>query len=202
MRANSSLLTTLLLATITALSCQAHTASGMPGNTDEPGLTWTGRIEENGEPTSFTGSSLQQIEAQIREIKPGFSWSHITELTSDGAVVGTEGDILCNLSWNPPYASVFHIRQGVSYLHKIPGDCNIGPGPANCTRVSCSYSSGIWFCNDSPQLISVPCATLGDRAYDIVDKCYAYGTGFPTDSVVGQVFDTANWNVIVAGVDC
>ncbi|KAI0408942.1 hypothetical protein F4802DRAFT_547065 [Xylaria palmicola] len=75
-----------------------------------------------------------------------------------------EGDILCEMAWGPSFASVFHIRQGVDHLRKIPGNCTNGPGPANCGRVSCSYRSGIWFCNDTPHPVSVPCSMLGDRA--------------------------------------
>ncbi|KAI2623640.1 hypothetical protein GGS21DRAFT_541385 [Xylaria nigripes] len=183
------------------LSNPEHTSHGKSFNTRESRLTWTGLIEENGEPISLTGSSLQHIEAQIREIKPDFSWSRTTEPGFWNSTVRTQGDILCDLTWNPPFASVFHIRQGIEYLHKIHDNCTIGPGPANCSRVSCSYSSGIWFCNDNPQPISVPCSTFGDRASEIVTKCYAYGH-FPTDSVHGQAFDTDGWNVYVAGVDC
>ncbi|KAI1819855.1 hypothetical protein F4861DRAFT_543510 [Xylaria intraflava] len=194
--------TTLLLAATVELFSEAHTSSDRPSYTHESAaLTWTGHIENNGEPMSFTGSSLRHIEAQIREIKPGFSWSRAAEPADHGSLVRDESDVLCDMSWNPPFASVFHILQGIEYLRKIHGNCTNGPGPANCARVSCSYSSGIWFCNDNPQPISVPCRTFGDRAFDIVEKCYAFGN-FPTDSVHGQAFDTDGWNVFVAGTDC
>ncbi|KAI0871257.1 hypothetical protein GGS24DRAFT_503943 [Hypoxylon argillaceum] len=192
----SRLLTTLLFVVAEALPSQEHISNDLSSISHESSVTWTGRIEEDGEVMSFTGLGLQDIEAQIREIRPGFSWSRMIEPGSRDP-----GDILCDISWNPPFASVFHIRQGIAYLHKIQGDCTNGPGPGNCSRVSCSYGSGIWFCNDNRHPMSVPCSAFGDRAWDIVEKCYAYGD-FPTDSVHGQAFDAAGWNVIVAGADC
>ncbi|KAI1430135.1 hypothetical protein F5Y12DRAFT_709144 [Xylaria sp. FL1777] len=233
-------LTTLLLAVTEGLSSREHTPDDLPRNSHISDIAWTGRVEEDGDMMSLTGSSLQHIEAQIRETKLDFVWPRATEpgavtssfsFSSPSILAGR--DILCDINWNPPFASVFHIRQGISYLHKIRGDCSVGPGPGNCTRVSCSYGSGIWFCNDNPHPMSVPCSTFGDRAWDIVEKCYAFGdrpsssdpnteicssstdqsfvtnvidsrfiADFPTDSVQGQVFDTAGWNVIVGGAKC
>lgn len=97
-----------------------------------------------------------------------------------------DDDMLCEMAWDSSFASVFHIRQGIDYLRKIHGDCTNGPGPGNCSRVSCSYQSGIWFCNDNPHPISVPCSAFGDRAWDIVEKCYAHGgkCGAPRASFV------------------
>ncbi|KAI0196142.1 hypothetical protein EV127DRAFT_466492 [Xylaria flabelliformis] len=164
-------------------------------------ITWTGLIDKDSGQMSFTGLSLQQIHEQIREINPNFSWSRKIEPESQDSWDEDRGNILCDMAWNPKFASVFHIRQGIAYLHKIHGNCTNGPGPGNCARVSCSYGSGIWFCNDNSHPTSVPCSTFGDRAWDIIEKCYAFGN-FPTDSVHGQAFDTAGWNVIVAGTDC
>ncbi|KAI1351451.1 hypothetical protein F5Y01DRAFT_304742 [Xylaria sp. FL0043] len=166
-----------------------------------PDITWTGHIEEGGDLVSFTGRSLQHIEAQIQEISPAFSWSGTPEQVASNGSVKSEGDTICDVKWDLPFASVFHIRQGISYLRKIHGNCTNGPGPGNCSRVSCSWSSGIWFCNDNPYPTSVPCSTFGDRAWDIVENCYATGE-LPEDAVHGQVFDTDGWNVIVGGVKC
>ncbi|KAI0391577.1 hypothetical protein F5Y17DRAFT_439955 [Xylariaceae sp. FL0594] len=113
----------------------------------------------------------------------------------------TNTDIHCEAPILTKYASVFHIQQGISYLRHIQGDCTIGPGPGNCSRVSCSYDSGIWFCNDNPGEISVPCSAFGDKAEDIIIKCYSNAHN-PHDDVYGQNFDKAGWNVIVQGDTC
>ncbi|KAI0543070.1 hypothetical protein GGR58DRAFT_7818 [Xylaria digitata] len=199
MPTKSLLLTLFLLIPIEGLPNREYTSNGLPSNPHESSITWTGCIRENDDPISLTGLSLQHIEAQIREMNPDFSWSRAIKPRPGNSF--TESDVLCDISWNPSFASVFHIRQGISYLHKIHGECTNGPGPGNCSRVSCSYHSGIWFCNDNPHPMSVPCSTFGDRAWDIIQKCYSFGD-FPDDSVHGQIFDTDGWNVIVAGAHC
>ncbi|GAP84933.2 hypothetical protein SAMD00023353_0802580 [Rosellinia necatrix] len=76
----------------------------------DSGITWTGRIEENGDIISFSGTDLQHIESQIREIQPGFSWLG-TDAPGSPREAPEDDSILCDPPWNPPYASVFHIRQ-------------------------------------------------------------------------------------------
>ncbi|KAI0489664.1 hypothetical protein F4859DRAFT_509250 [Xylaria cf. heliscus] len=197
------ILTTFLLAAAVTkgLSSRELITNSRLGNSYESSITWTGWIDEDHGLMSFTGLGLQHIEEQIREIKPDFSWSRETEQGSQDSIEEDKENVSCDIAWNPRFASVFHIREGIAYLHNIHGNCTNGPGPGNCGRVSCSYGSGIWFCNDNPYPMSVPCSMFGDLAWDIVEKCYAFGN-FPTDSVYGQAFDPANWNVIVAGTNC
>ncbi|KAI1188780.1 hypothetical protein F5B17DRAFT_451362 [Nemania serpens] len=211
-------LITLLLSATEGQPSRDFAAHGAPNNADKSSITWTGRVEEGGELMSITGTDLQHIEAQIREIRPDFSWAGPGTLEAEPREFSVQGgdeddndndnndgdgddDMLCEMAWDSSFASVFHIRQGIDYLRKIHGDCTNGPGPGNCSRVSCSYQSGIWFCNDNPHPISVPCSAFGDRAWDIVEKCYAHGD-FPTDCVHGQAFNATGWNVYVAGADC
>ncbi|OOF95837.1 hypothetical protein ASPCADRAFT_405538 [Aspergillus carbonarius ITEM 5010] len=40
------------------------------------------------------------------------------------------------------------IQEGITYLRGVSGSPSNGPGPGNCGRVSCSYNSAIWWCND------------------------------------------------------
>ncbi|KAI0432627.1 hypothetical protein F5Y09DRAFT_137059 [Xylaria sp. FL1042] len=195
------LLITLLLTATKGLPNGENTSDELSSNFQTSDITWTGHIEEGGDIMSFTGPSLQHIETQIQKINPTFSWSSTPEQVPGNSSAKSEGDTLCDIQWDPPFASVFHIRQGISYLHKIHGNCTIGPGPGNCSRVSCSYYSGIWFCNDNMYPTSVPCSTFGDRAGDIIENCYSFGD-FPDDAVHGQVFDTDGWNVIVGGAHC
>jgi hypothetical protein len=54
--------------------------------------------------------------------------------------------------WNCGYgdegADVGAIRNGIRYLRGLNGNPTNGAGPGNCGRVSCSYDSAIWWCND------------------------------------------------------
>lgn len=45
-------------------------------------------------------------------------------------------------------AKVHAWESGMDYLARVPGKPVNGPGPGECGRVSCSYNTGIWWCND------------------------------------------------------
>ncbi|PWY90681.1 hypothetical protein BO70DRAFT_358131 [Aspergillus heteromorphus CBS 117.55] len=45
-------------------------------------------------------------------------------------------------------AETVWIRDGISYLKGLEGTCGVSAGPAACARISCSYDSGIYLCND------------------------------------------------------
>ncbi|KAI8950973.1 hypothetical protein F4801DRAFT_578904 [Xylaria longipes] len=136
MRMKPLIVTTFLLAATKGLPSRERIINNLPSNSYESSITWTGRIDEDGGLMSFTGSDLQHIEEQIRELKPNFSWSREIDLGSRDSPEEDKGDILCDMAWNPQFASVFHIRQGIAYLHKIHGNCTNGPGPGNCGRIS------------------------------------------------------------------
>jgi hypothetical protein len=194
---------TLLLAASTGLSGQAHVPNGLSGNPHGSNITWAGHIDESGVLSSCTGPSLQNIEAQIRAIAPGFAWSRRAEPKTARGDAGDDPDdnILCTVPWEIEYASVYHINEGIAYLRKIEGNCTNGPGPANCSRVSCSYSSGIWFCNDNPYPTSVPCSTFGDMAYEIVQKCYSHGGKFYFVGVISHLGTrTGAFNIVQMGI--
>jgi hypothetical protein len=46
-------------------------------------------------------------------------------------------------------ANQLTILSGISYLRNVGIQCNTGPGPGNCVRVSCSYDAAIYLCNDA-----------------------------------------------------
>lgn len=54
-------------------------------------------------------------------------------------------DVTCN---NYDQAISSRIKEGIRYLRGVNGKPSNGPGPGNCGRVSCSYNSAIWWCND------------------------------------------------------
>jgi len=90
------------------------------------------------------------------------------------------------------------IEDGIAYLRGIPGLCVVPRGPYVCSRVSCSWNSGIWLCNDKRETLRVPCAKIGDYAQRVKDECWFNGTPntpFFTPMVRGQIFDTEDWNI-------
>ncbi len=53
-----------------------------------------------------------------------------------------------NCLWSWDLADTERIKQGANYLRGLSGTAVMGPGPGRCFRVSCSYKSGITWCND------------------------------------------------------
>ncbi|KAI0206264.1 hypothetical protein F4808DRAFT_406620, partial [Astrocystis sublimbata] len=97
-------------------SSRKHMIDDGPETSRRSSITWTGYIERDGELTSFTGSSLEHIEQQIRDVKPDFSWSTDLELELRDSSDDDTSNILCDMAWGPLVASVFHIRQVGSLL--------------------------------------------------------------------------------------
>ncbi|KAI0132840.1 hypothetical protein BJ170DRAFT_592778 [Xylariales sp. AK1849] len=170
---------------------------------------WRGNITDGGSIKTFTGSDLQDIQRQIAAARPGFAWKD-TWFAKNGAVADrkrSEGEVLCNMD-NWQFCDLKWIEKGIDYLRNIPGECRKDARPnadhAKCSRVSCSYSAAIFYCNDNFHQVWTSCASLGDRARSIANECQyqAKSINLPEWRVVGQQFDTDGWNVIVASDDC
>jgi hypothetical protein len=52
----------------------------------------------------------------------------------------------CDTRW--PQCGYNPIADGIAYLNRVPGQPGQGPCPGSCGRVSCSWVSAIWWCND------------------------------------------------------
>jgi hypothetical protein len=63
---------------------------------------------------------------------------------------GSTGVICVPVPGQPWYDTSSNVitGQGIPYLDQVTNPCNVGPGPGNCVRVSCSYSAAIYLCND------------------------------------------------------
>ncbi|KAF4458844.1 hypothetical protein FALBO_14406, partial [Fusarium albosuccineum] len=87
------------------------------------------------------------------------------------------------------------IEEGIQYLQTRLGNapCGLDNGPRVCTRVSCSYDSAIWLCNDNSGPLQVACGQVGDLAQRILFGC---------PNPQGQFFTNANWNVIIGKEEC
>lgn len=98
--------------------------------------------------------TVQQVYAELLKLNPHYDADF--EALGSGQEVPKD-----HLARNPPdsvhcgaegtgrfSASVGPIREGISYLRRVGGQPVMGPGPGNCGSVSCSYDSGIYWCND------------------------------------------------------
>ncbi|KAI2465351.1 hypothetical protein F4781DRAFT_409590 [Annulohypoxylon bovei var. microspora] len=176
----------------TTIARTFQTSGGLPSGYVISNLTWTGNITDNGPQKSFTGSSFWDIEAQIRDVNPGFSWPDPgnDDLAS---LMKSEASLTCDPN-NIWWADAFRIKEGIEYLSGRTGKCHIGAGPRVCTRISCSYKSAIWWCNDNSEPVEENCMLWSHYAQHILDSCQ---TNDASVKVRGQQFSTSNWNVMV-----
>ncbi|KAL4962766.1 uncharacterized protein BDV14DRAFT_99136 [Aspergillus stella-maris] len=95
------------------------------------------------------------------------------------------------------------ISNGIKYLRGVSGRPVAGPGPGNCARVSCSYDSAIWWCNDAKESKTLNSfGSIADGAQYVLNNCVLPSTGGTYPPVNGQVFHKTHWNVIVRGASC
>ncbi|OTB10855.1 hypothetical protein K445DRAFT_27191 [Daldinia sp. EC12] len=193
--------TRTFVSAISLIAATAHISAEVIGN--HPGLpsgysfaniTWIGKVFENGSDVSITGSSMENIEGQIREINPDFSWGIQSHVKPAIPIQNDETHLTCDPN-NIWWAQVFRINEGIEYLKGIKGRCHVGPGPRVCTRVSCSYKSAISWCNDNSYGIDIDCSLWSQYAQDIVDACQTHDA---SSRVRGQKFrDNDKWNMLV-----
>ncbi|KAJ0422770.1 hypothetical protein BJY00DRAFT_310778 [Aspergillus carlsbadensis] len=110
------------------------------------------------------------------------------------------GALDCGGRWKEVYWD--QALRSTAALSGLKGYPKRGAGPGNCGRVSCSYNTAIWWCNDEPFTKTL----MGyDRIYygamEIVSPCShtPFGGGRKTS---GQAFSTGGWNVIVRKDKC
>ncbi|KAM7195541.1 hypothetical protein V8F20_007437 [Naviculisporaceae sp. PSN 640] len=190
----------------------AGLAEDLPEGFKVSPIYWKGVLEEGKPEVELSGYSFEEIEAEAKALNPAY-----TIFAKDGVAPGpaynesTSHEGLstrqtfttnCNQpsSWYPA-RNWNAVWDGVAYLQGITGNCRANPGPGFCTRVSCSYNSGIWYCNDNNVEHWEPCRWIGDVAGGIANKCNYYETN-SRQVVHGQAFDRRNWNTIVAGATC
>ncbi|PNY28164.1 Uncharacterized protein TCAP_01923 [Tolypocladium capitatum] len=178
----------------TSGSNQANDAAiGVPGAFEVP-VEWDVQAFPDGPVLTLVGTA-QEVHAQLLKINP----NHTSDfrLESRDSELGPRTDfsrskVICSegLFGKP---SRWAIADGIAYLLKLRGHPRNQGGPGACGRVSCSYDSAIWWCNDSKQPKTLDgWFEIADGAAWIAGECF-YG---------GQVFDAHDWNVIVRSASC
>ncbi|KAI1139440.1 hypothetical protein F5Y05DRAFT_412540 [Hypoxylon sp. FL0543] len=194
MKVSSVFITALSGATmVQALPQGSKNQRGLPSGYSLSNLTWTGTITKDGPDMSFNGSSFQDIEAQILKVDQDFTWDSENITSPNTLMTSVKHHLSCDPN-NIWWAQVFRIQQGVDYLKGIKGTCSMGPGPRVCTRISCSYKSAIWWCNDNDYSIREDCSVWSDYAQDILNSCQTHDA---SSRVRGQEFSTDNWNIMI-----
>jgi hypothetical protein len=95
-----------------------------------------------------------------------------------------------------------HIDAGIFYLNNL--HTRLGIPAKSCSRISCSYDSAIYLCNDNGQYIEPASAYIASYAQDLVNLCTTGSFDkFPDyRKTGGQEFDSDGYNVIVKQDSC
>ncbi|PYH96552.1 hypothetical protein BO71DRAFT_174587 [Aspergillus ellipticus CBS 707.79] len=191
--------TTILLGAFLSGTALAGSPSRTLANHTIVEMTYSGPITPGGQHIEFTGHSIQDIHSQILALNPDFKLNDPAASTTPATSKRSKEDssIICDIPGRlSETATTDWIRSGISYLKGLDGNCGVTAGPAACARISCSYDSGIYLCNDNKKRLNVKCSKLAAYAEDIIEKCDG------GEYVNGQEFDTDNFNIVVAGDVC
>ncbi|KAF4626802.1 hypothetical protein G7Y89_g11356 [Cudoniella acicularis] len=103
--------------------------------------------------------------------------------------------------WDWTGADIQRIGQGIQYLDNVDAYC-IANGHS-CSRISCSYNSDIWLCNDNDGPIYNGCSYMATFAQDIINSCSVDLAPVTWTTIAGgQEFDTNDFNIIVRSDSC
>jgi hypothetical protein len=131
----------------------------------KPGYTefvpeWEVELHPGGPMVKVRGT-IEQVRAEMIRRNPDFETHYpINQTAIDERVSSltkrtdwTTSTYSCG-NWGP--AKISSIREGISYLYGLNGRPTNGAGPNACGRVSCSWNSGIWWCNNVSHASSLP----------------------------------------------
>ncbi|KAF0319612.1 hypothetical protein GQ607_013092 [Colletotrichum asianum] len=202
------LLNAIALLPLAALAAKAATVGSTASQAPITGYSvyvpeWEVQAFPGGE-TQIIGGTVEQVLDELRKINPNYDEDFgIGNITESGLtdIVGPKADFegaatVCD-GWE--LANTARIREGISHLDGVDGKPHRGAGPASCGRVSCSYNSAIWWCNDDTKAKELNSfREISDGALYVIKKCRV---GEST-RVAGQAFHKDNWNVIVRWARC
>ncbi|KAK0106889.1 hypothetical protein ONS95_003608 [Cadophora gregata] len=176
--------------------------ASLPEGYTEGDLRMTGTFADN-IAINHTGT-IEQIFAQLAIEHPNINFTELALATPNMKTIEkrTKSDLNCipvsGQNWYP--AKDWAIINGIDYLQKVTASC--GVGAHKCSRVSCSYNSGIRLCNNNDYERSFSCTWIASFAEDIRENCRYRPDPHGIDLVGGQAWDTENYNVCVFQERC
>jgi hypothetical protein len=120
-------------------------------------ISW--KVETSpGGPIVVLNGTIEEVHAQLLKINPNYDTDFEAiadqrEAPQAGPSLIKRDDVHCGY-WALADEQV--IETGIAYLRRVQGQPVLGPGPSKCGRVSCSYDSGIWWCNDVSLFLLYP----------------------------------------------
>lgn len=126
----------------------------MPGYSVEV-MQWEVPVSLDGRTATLNGT-VQQVYQQLLEINPNYEAEFGTIRDESATTLAetrkTPGALEKQETWSDcgrfDPAKAEAIWEGINHLNHVSGTPVSSPGPGVCGRVSCSYNSAIWWCND------------------------------------------------------
>lgn len=136
-------------------------------------LQWEVPVSRDGR-TAILNGTVQQVYQQVLEINPDYEaefgtiekYKPGTTHTHRPFKILEKQDTWSDCGRFDP-AKAVPVWEGINHLNHVSGTPVSRPGPGTCGRVSCSYNSAIWWCND------VSCgASPGFYQIDQLSSCF------------------------------
>ncbi|KAI9036071.1 uncharacterized protein KD926_002447 [Aspergillus affinis] len=152
--------------------------------------------------TVILNGTVEEVYTELLKINPMYDGdfaavaeTNDAEKRDDSASLFKRKDVTCG---KYPTAIRRRIEEGIAHLHRVKGKPRNGPGPGNCGRVSCSYRSAIWWCNDNTAPKTLPgFYNIAQGAQVVINQCNPTGV-----YVSGEENHADKWRALVRGSDC
>ncbi|KAL3456839.1 hypothetical protein BJX64DRAFT_293689 [Aspergillus heterothallicus] len=191
----------ILLLTFTLMALGAPT---IPESTIDVGnigtLSTTAQAFFDG-PELVLNGTVEEVYAQLTHINPNYDsdWADVSN--PEDTNVDDSRAMAYTLHCTPNLAVPGnYIKEGIKYLRKVRGKPKLGAGPNKCKRVSCSYNSAIFWCNDDNKPRSLPSFNnIADGAQVILSKC---GHDSSKERFAGALHHPDLWRAVVQKDKC
>ncbi|KAL2869088.1 uncharacterized protein BJX67DRAFT_348770 [Aspergillus lucknowensis] len=163
--------TFLALFALMALGIPAPTGSSI-SNEAVSGVSPVVLAHSDGSDIVLNGT-VEEAYAQQIEANPNNDEDRKNEPGEAGTLPGNFGLEAYTLRCSQYYAvEPGPVKEGIKYLRKVGGKPHLGRGPRKCGRVSCSWDTGIFWCNDDTKPRSLPSFNnIADGAQVILSRC-------------------------------
>lgn len=146
-----SILSLLLVAAAQAAPSTSGSETGIPDKGIENPVQWEVQAFKDGPVLTLSGT-VQEMHSQLLEINPNYNadFELDTKLAAraDLPVKRTNFNGAHTICGNFASTTVDNLDNGINYLRRVGGRPHMNGGPGACGRVSCSYNTAIWWCND------------------------------------------------------
>ncbi|KFZ13516.1 hypothetical protein V501_03672 [Pseudogymnoascus sp. VKM F-4519 (FW-2642)] len=143
--------------------------------------------------------TIEEFYAKAQEVEPTiadelFAPRDTTPRLESRTITGRLCYPIAGQPWQPARLSALH--DGANYL-AAKGDVRIRQAGKSCGRISCSYSGGIFICNDNTWEVSPMARFLAETVYASNQICRTN-----KDYSCSQAFDSSGFNLITRAADC